>query len=299
MTTYAVKGAGVPLLAGGVRLTNTIPAFKDVIAWNNSWDMNEAVTYTPSGTEQTNYGIDSSLRVASIPDRGSTPLDLVKDPGHYGTIYSLPSAVPGPLYVPASSYFVGRDAASCDQMANGHTTFYGMLTATTSNVDTSKYFNPTTGYSPPYWVALLGDYCDTLNGSTGDGFTLGNDFPGTHYGTACWNLGANGSPQYINTRWPKVTTDTKLFMAYNSGNGRAATDCFIDVTQRWHDGSLVTQRIYGGQDVCNYQTWFIGLQDGAGYLSACGIKTGTPSEANLTAVRSWAAHYIPVGGSGA
>lgn len=299
MTLSVLRGNGSTLAANGFRLTRSIPAFKDLVAWNNSWDMAEAVTYTPGTTEQSNYGVGSSLRIASVPDRGSTPLPLLRDPSnHYSTAYSLPSQVPGPLYLASSALFAGRAVAQFDVLPS-HSTFAAFLTATTDNTSATTWFNPTSGYSTPYWVALLGDYCDTFLGDDGDGPTMGSSFDGTRYGLACWHLGVNPSPVYINSRWSHDATSTRLLIGYNSGGGTSATDCFLEVTTRQTTGQLVTQRTYGGQDNNPYKTWFTGLVDGAGYTSAAGIQTGTPTENQLTAVRSWAANYMPAGGSGA
>jgi len=71
---------------------------------------------------------------------------------------------------------------------------------------------------------------------------------------------------------------------------------FMEITWRNSNGQLETRRTPFRLKSYTAKEIFLGYVHSS-YLSAAGLKTGAPSEAEIEAVRNWAAPWIPPTGS--
>ncbi len=293
-----INGIGlVSTFTNNVTPTAYTTSWNSLDTWTDSWDAKDAVSYTPTIIDQANYGIDTRPRVDSIINRGSDTLPMLRDQGEYSSVNNLPANLPGALYVANSPFFGGRPALNFDLLPI-HNNFHSMISPVTNFTDTSKWFNPPTGYNPPYWVAVLGDGQDGTLGNLGTGPTFGDQTPTPtgNWSVSCWNNSYPGMSIVSSTKVD--SSNTVLILYYNSGSGAAAKDSFLEINYRASNGQLVTQRTYGNQNNYSFKELFMGWVDGQAYWSGTGIKTGTPSETELSNVRAWSTSFIPQGGQG-
>ncbi len=282
-----------PLLSSGSALIDTQPAWHELVAWTHSWDALDAVTYIPGAAEQSEFGVTTAPRVASIQDRGAGGKPLTKDPGMYGPTYGTTNPLPGPLLISESARFNNRSACRFDTV----TASLGAVLSPVADWTNSAYWlGAPTGLAQPVWVAVLsseGMTIDSTLGSDGDGPTFGPG-AGGGFGTAgkwacgCWGTNNHNPPYYLNAGHNWAADEAVLGIVYWNG-----ASSFMEVNFRWADGSLHTERVNGLLDAWTWKTCFWGWVDKATHNTAIGIKTGTPSEADLTKIRSWAARYMP------
>lgn len=292
--------AGAPIVLGD---------FADLTTWTHSWDARDAVLYTPGATELAAYTIDASLRVESIPDNGTEDFPLVRDPDNFysDTFPGDPIQLPGPLWVPSNpGIYRSRPAVEFDVVhpdgGFGGAPVYAMLTPT--GHDSADYFNSPNGYAAPYWVALLSDGIDARLGDEGAGPTINNSAllsPSGEWGVGCFgDIGDPGVPEptaKIVSSHTRDMEESVFILFYNSGDGYLTETSFLEINYRAANGALTPVRTIGAQNDYPYKELFWGWVDSHHFWTACGIKTGTPTEAELAKVRQWAAMSLPITGS--
>jgi hypothetical protein len=314
-------------------LANNPVAFADLTDWTHSWDVEDAVMYTPSALEQSywpQYGLDATPRIASIPDRGTGNMPLLKDDGNWTDFYGFfAGPLPGPLLVANNPQFKGRDSLFADCMVAARSgtpeseyTLHSMLSPNTNPMPegSATWFNAPSGYQPPYWLAILSRleqatvpvidsvtglpatarslsaFVDSFRGIDGAGPTWGGSFLVTHFGVACF--GPNDvTGVYPDFHWPQMSkllsTETMIGILYV---GVGVNNSFMELN--WKSGGVLqTLREYFtlGSKPNNlpypYEELFIGYAENM-HTSALGIKLGTPTELEIQVVRNWGEKYL-------
>jgi hypothetical protein len=295
MSVVAIGGQ--PVRVGGQvqRATD----WRDLATWRNLWDV--AGTKVADG------------RVAEIPDPyGHMPMRPM--PGAFpllGASFETYGPVPAPLWLESSPRFNGRPALACDHFPTTGSVFgdlYAGLTPNATAVDGVEnpynYFNPPTGYSQPYWVAVLGrlglpdDFggdpeadssgiFDATHGGDGTGPTIGRKIVGL--GDTDWQVSNFGPGLVLITvdGHPAVTTETVLILCCVNG-----ASSFLEINWRTSGGTLGTSRQAGTLQPWNYLECFVGWVHGP-YLSLMGIGLGVPDEDELDAIRTWSSYWMP------
>jgi hypothetical protein len=278
--------------------TGTSRPWSAIVGWTHAWDAGDSVAYDDDGAA---WSIPAAKRVDSIPDRGTNNVPLKRDSGTWGQIMKLPR-VPGPKIVASSQRFNGRPALFTDPVGpGGFGTVYSALATAADPRDESQWFNPPAGYDTPYWGAVLcrpangllqnfGAW-DAYNGTIGTTVTLGKA-PGPADRPGRWGMTTSlmkGDP------WPATKIagsddETVLVIAKVDG-----ADSFMEINWRDATGRLQTDRT-----VCTLANYtakeiFLGYVHSS-YLCAAGFKTGSPAEAEIDALRAWAASWLAPAG---
>jgi acetyl esterase/lipase len=268
------------------------PSWADVVAWTHSWDLRDATTYKDDGCL---WSIPAATRVDSIADRGKNNRALVRDQGPWSSILKT-KHIPGPRYVASSTRFNGRPAMFTDPVGpGGFGKVYSMMSPVADPGDKALWFNPPDGYSTPYWGAVLcrpanglsdvfGAW-DACNGHIGTTATMAKGLSAKPYWGMTTSLG-RGDP------WPSTNVEgsedqTVLVIGKVDGD-----DSFMEINWRDADGELQTSRTRFKLTNYTAKEIFFGFVHSS-YVSAAGLKTGSPTEAEIDAVRDWSTAWLP------
>lgn len=284
----------------------------NLLTWTHSWDMVDAVTYIPDAKEKAAWGVDGSLRVASVADRGSAAMPLLRDQGMWGQMFKQ-SAVPGPVYQPSDTRFAGRPSFFADPLASlglagpDLNNLHSMLSPVLDPYDPKTFFAAPDGYKPPYWIAVLAHppvgevsfegmtslsaVMDSHRGDTGAGPTVGGTLPGKKWGVACFG------PQPPSFFWPAIEhpyrAETTLVVVFV---GSGIDGSWMEVN--WREGDEIRTRrdtiTLGAKPdgaPLPFEETFFGWAETM-RNSAMGIKLGAPAEAEIDAIRNWSAPFI-------
>jgi hypothetical protein len=259
------------------------PTFSNVVTWTHAWDTANSTTYTDDvGT----------VRVEMIPDTGnaSTPLPAQRDQGFYGAALGM-SALPGPVFNPADAQFGGRPSLDPDStgMVNS------MLSPNVDPTSSADWFDAPNGIAAPYWVAVLGNLgpdltnaaaIDSQQGGVGSCPTIG----GGLFNPAKWSIATFGPPPFP---WPSINkplvpNETYLMLAEVAPGTNAS---FLEID--WRDTLGALHQVHQAVTLTPYtcKEMFLGFVH-SGHMSVAAIKTGAPSNADLTALRIWASPYL-------
>lgn len=276
------------------------PSWAEVVAWTHAWDLRDAATYEDDGAL---WSLPPAVRIDSVADRGSDPRPLQRDSGIWGKNLGV-TAIPGPKYIPSSARFNGRPAMFTDFLGEKGVfkRVCAMLTPNADPADRATWFNPPDGHNAPYWCAILcrapeehteffGAW-DANNGHIGTTATIGGALArGKKY--PYWGVTTSlgfGDP------WPSTdvegSPDQTVLVIVKVDDANS----FMEITWRNADGQLETRRTAFRLKSYTAKEIFLGYVHSS-YLTAAGLKTGSPTEAEIETVRSWAAPWIPPTGS--
>jgi hypothetical protein len=213
-----------------------------------------------------------------------------KDLGQYGAVFLGPP-LPGPLWHPSSPVFNGRPCWQSDVVEPLGVFFDNIHSMLSPHVfqEQAYWFN----IPQPWWMAILA----ARTGATGSESALIDGQPGattmaadTDLNITTWNQGppVTFGAKIINPTLPPALTP---LLAIWSVNG-ATSGSFFDVTYRVA-GELTTTRTWGGQG--GVSTGLTAIHSGwshENYTSAIGLDSGTPTDAEVNALRRWAAPYL-------
>lgn len=283
-----------------------------LLAWTHSWDMADAVTYVPDAGEQAAWKIDAKPWVASVPDRGTVGMPLLRDRGMWGQIFSLPS-FPDPLYQSSDARFAGRPSFFADPLISLGPDLYNLHSMMSPVLDPNaptNFFAAPDGYQPPYWIAVLAHppvgevsfegmtslsaVMDSHRGVTGAGPTVGGTLSGEKWGVACFG------PQPPGFFWPDIErlyrAETTLVVVFV---GSGIDGSWMEVN--WREGDEIRTRrdtiTLGARPdgaPLPFEETFFGWAETM-RNSAMGIKLGQPAEADIEAIRNWSAPFITEG----
>lgn len=316
--TQALYNNGRPLLAAGrslgYRPLSAWARFSQILPWTHSWDAVDAAFYTPSAGEQTEYGVTSTPRVASIADpSGGKP--LLRDSGVFGTAFTHPTQpLPGPQYIASSARF-RRPAVKFDQV-DASPLLYATLSPQTTINSSSDFFFPPNGFTPPYWGALLvrlaatpGGAVDSILGSdrtisAGPTVGYGNQVgSGSDWSFACWYDPVSDDPTGIipdgtvRSGHTQSADETVLLIPVMAEGTNASSMYVI-----WRDASrivrtdLATGTVSTNAPSMAWRDLFFGLVDDHSYLSAAGIQDGPFDAGDLSALLAWVEPWlVPTG----
>jgi len=279
------------------------------------------------------FGLDDTPRITSIPDRGTNNMPLLRDDGNWTDFYGLfAGKLPGPLLIENNPQYNGRPSLFADVMIAGRSgskesefTLHSMLSPNANPMPegSATFFNPPNGYQAPYWLATLSRYenvavpvidsvtglpatarslsafVDSFRGVDGAGPTWGGSMLVTHYGVACFgpNDETGVYPYFHWAQMNKPLSDGPQSMIAMLYVGVGIKASFMELNWR-EAGEVRTLRQYFtlGSKPNNipypFEELFIGYAENM-HTSALGIKLGTPTEEELTAVREWGVRYLP------
>ena len=297
----AGSGAGQPASKGNTRAgAREKPSWAEVVAWTHSWDLRDAATYEDDGAA---WSKPAATRVDTVGDRGPNPRPLKRDAGVWSKNLGV-ARIPGPKYVRTSRRFNGRPAMLTDFLgaAGVFKRTCSMLSPNADPLDSAMWFNPPRGYDAPYWCAILcratEDFTewfgawDANNGHMGTAATIGAALKRGKK-NHCWGVTTSlglGDP------WPSTdvegSADQTILVVVKVDDANS----FMELTWRDIDGKLVTQRTDFRLKSHTAKEVFFGYVHSS-YLTVAGLKVGSPTEAEVEAVRNWAAPWIPPMGS--
>ncbi len=280
-------------MAGFIFLSACTPTtkWKDLAGWSHSWDANDPglTTYSDDGTS---FSLPPATRVSSVPDP-SGGRAMQKDSGVYDAGFGLPPA-PGPIWVPSSSRFVGRNAWYSDVILVVQAYFdnlHSMMSPILNPNDPSQAFN----LPQPWWGAIL---ARTVPGATGNEVVFIDGNPGmTTMGAtpqiniSTWNSSISTGP-FIRNPAP-ITSDQTAFVMWQV-NGASS---WLEVNTRDSSGVLTTTKTAGAQGTANPLTSLHSGWTHTNYTSALGITAGVASTDQLNTVRNWGTAFIPNAGA--
>jgi hypothetical protein len=271
-------------------------SWAEVVAWTDSWDVRDATTYEEDGAA---WSKPPATRVESVADRGPKPRPLKRDSGAWSKNLRVPP-IPGPKYLRACRRFNGRPAMLTDYL--GPRGVFGrvcaMLSPVANPLDPAMWFNPPHGYDAPYWCAILCRAPEELTQWFGAW-----DANNGHMGTAA-TIGAGIARGKTNPYWG-VTTSVGLGDPWPATKVEGSADqtilvivkvddanSFMELTWRDASGKIVTDRTNFRLKSYTAKEIFFGYVHSS-YLTVAGLKVGSPTEAELQAVRDWSAPWIP------
>lgn len=326
---------GQTLLTGGSQLLER--EWHELITWEHAWDAKDAVAYFGGAHAKWPAISDATrVAMVPDRGKASIKRPLLRDSGAIGAgvdNYTFPPnpghpALPGPKWLASSPRFNGRACWRTDMAedlapgAYADKVFSGLAIFSLpagQTWDTSMSLNPPNGIPVPYWEAVLvrGD-TDQVTGSnpagakdTGQGH-LG-DGPTVSIGDPNWIIyvftGNGSGSATFNTSYIDHSTGTgnvknESVLAIFSIQGTAdSNESFVELNWKDTAGGLHTTRqnfdaftTNGVPQIPPYRDPFSGIVH-TSYVSAWGIKTGIPSEADINTIRSWAWQYIPAASS--
>lgn len=277
------------LLVGGCASLSIERKWKDVVAWDHSWDAADAITYNDDGSA---YKHSPALRVDSVPDpNGGRP--LLRD--KRGVIPTLPP-IPGTQFQKSNSHFGGRPSWFSDTIIPHDPAKPGYLYSTQSmlNAVPEELSAPETRFNwpQPWWGALLARGVGPFEGHNqayidgNPGMVTISRHPKT--GTVivrCWPEGRVMGPM-IDSGAPYAENTALVQWLAND------TESWLEVNYRGADGVLATRRVAGALGTTNLPSLHSGFTH-TNYTSCIGIAKGVPTTAQTDAVRDWAAPFIP------
>ncbi len=277
------------------------PAFwttrwRDLVPWTHSWDSADAVTYNYA-YDEVNWPLAiAGARVSSVPNPQSPTFPAVKDDGTYGIIF-FQIANPGPLWFPSHAYFGGRPCWFTDTTSLGQGFFdnYHSMLAPQMPRGQNKF-----NQSQPFWGAILVRSNPGNNGGNDQAWWDGS--PGSitltpisnTVNNQCWNSSFGTGPSITTSAGSYALNRTYLVIFYESGvNGTS----WLDITYRDDSGVLQNERVTGTQG--GQSTPMDDIHWGwshTNYCSASGLVYGSPTAGQVSALQTWAAHWIPTAG---
>jgi hypothetical protein len=257
--------------------------------------MQDIVAYRDDGKD---WSIPAADRVDRVLDRGANNRPLMRDAGTWGELLKM-KRIPGPLVVSHSRRFNGRPAMLTDTLGpGGFGKVYSMLSPVADPRDQTQWFNAPHGYPAPYWGAVL---CRPAKGEV-DVFGAWDAYNG-HLGTTMtmakglslakdrrvWGMTTSlgkGDP------WPSTDVEGSADQTVLVIGKVDWKNSFMELTWRDAGGELKTDRTDFTLTNYSAKEIFFGFVHSS-YVSAAGFKSGTPTEAEIDAVRAWSAAWLP------
>lgn len=264
--------------------------WKDVVAWDHSWDASDATTYVDDGK---NYNIPEAVRVDTIPDPSGN-LIMSRDQGFRMKLLGLPP-LPGTLFQTSNAMFSGRPSWFSDTVVPhdpGKPGYYYSIQSTLSPVQ-DPWNAPDTFFKwpQPWWGAVLvrgvgpfkGHNQAYIDGNPGM-VTISRSPKGTVM-IRSWTANDTFGPSIDSGAPYEEQTALVMWLA----NGK---ESWLEVNYRSADGRLITERVLGAIGSKNMDDFHSGGSH-TNYTSVIGIAKGVPTAAQTNAIRNWAAPFIP------
>jgi hypothetical protein len=274
--------------------------------------MADATTYEDDGVL---WEIPPATRVDSVADRGANNVPLRRDTGPWGRHLCTRGVVPGPKFVPRAKRFNGHPAIYTDFLREeGPWDITASMLATCANpVDPTMWFNAPHGYDPTYLAAILcrpvngvdwfGAW-DACNGHIGTTATIGHTTHSKVSPMTDATIGPKSDPGKRKRCWG-VTTSILIGDPWPSTDIEGDEDqtvlvlvkvdgekSFMEIDWRDAGNKMQTDRTNFKLARRTAKEIFFGFVH-CSYVAVAGLKLGSPAEAEIGALRDWAAPWMP------
>lgn len=264
--------------------------WKDVVAWDHSWDALDAITYEDDGKD---WGVSPSVRVRAVPD-SIGGLDLTLEQAD-DLKKLVGGAIPGPLFQSPNGMFGDRPSWYSDTISphdpDNLKYWYSLHSALFTGYPTDGSARKFLEWEQPWWGSVLvrgvgpfeGHNQALIDGNPGM-VTISRSPQGTVM-VRSWPEGMKMGPA-INSGAP-YEENTALVLWHANGD-----KSWLEVNYRDEDGVLITKRVEGAVGGRQFDDFHSGFTH-TNRTSCIGIARGVPSASQTDAVRSWAVPYIP------